>query len=448
MSQEPAPEVQGTPVTARNWQDPPFNRWAFWHVSDILPTYRVPRGDGQVRPLPAASVRPDLLAVPVTRVDRSAGTPSASTPSASTPSASTVGGVLEDTYTDAYLVLQDGELVTEWYGPRGAPDRPHALMSVSKSVVGCVAAVLIDRGQLDPDAEITSYLPELAGSGYAGALVRHVYDMRSGVRFLEEYANPDSDIRRLDEWVGWEPGDGEPRGLYRFLATLRAEAPHGERFLYRSAESDVLGWLCEQAAGRPMAELISELIWAPMGAEHDAILLHDGLGTAVHDGGLCATARDVARFGQMVLDGGLVPDGAGGSRRVVPPQWLRRAWAVDADGRSVFAASPAEWAFPGGWYRHQFWFRPGDYGDVLLGLGIHGQMLHVSRRTNTVCVKFSSWPDAQDPSYLEDTLRAFDAAGGFLAGRDPGRRRLAGVVSGLSRSGDTMPPAPPRPTVV
>ena len=433
VSQEPAPEVRDGPVTARNWQDPPGNRWAFWHVGDILPTYRVPHGDGAPRPLPAAAGQPDLLGIPVTRMDQTPGT---------------VGDVLGDTYTDAYLVLQDGALVTEWYGPLGAADRPHALMSVSKSVVGCVAAVLIDQGQLDPDAEITRYVPELAGSGYAGALVRHVYDMRSGVRFLEEYANPDSDIRRLDEWVGWQPGQGEPRGLYRFLATLRAEAPHGERFLYRSAESDVLGWVCERAAGRPMATLISELIWAPMGAEHDALLLHDGFGAAVHDGGLCATARDTARFGQMLLDGGLVPDGTGGTRRVVPPQWLRRAWAVDADVRGVFAASPAEWAFPGGWYRHQFWFRPGAYGDVLLGLGIYGQMLHVSRRTGTVCVKFSTWPDAQNPAYLEDTLRAFDAVGGFLAGRDPtgpGGRRLAGVVSGLSRRGDTVPP---RPTVV
>jgi CubicO group peptidase (beta-lactamase class C family) len=444
MSQEPAPEVQGVPVTALNWQDPPANRWAFWHVGDILPTYRVPRGDSAPRPLPAAAARPDLLSVPVTRMERAPGAPSGST----------VGDVLGDTYTDAYLVLQDGALVTEWYGPLGAADRPHALMSVSKSVVGCVAAVLIDRGQLDPDAEITAYVPELAGSGFAGALVRHVYDMRSGVRFLEEYANPDSDIRRLDKWVEWQPGQGEPRGLYRFLATLQAEAPHGERFLYRSAESDVLGWVCERAAGRPMATLISELIWAPMGAEHDALLLHDGLGTAVHDGGLCATARDVARFGQMLLDGGQVPDGTGSSRRargVVPPQWLRRAWAVDADTRSVFAASPAERAFPGGWYRHQFWFRPGAYGDVLLGLGIYGQMLYVSRRTGTVCVKFSTWPDAQNPAYLEDTLRAFDAIGGFLAGRapaGPGGRRLAGVVSGLSRRGDTVPPAPPRPTVV
>jgi CubicO group peptidase (beta-lactamase class C family) len=380
MSMERGPEVPGAPVTAYNWQDPPFNRWAFWHVGEILPTYHVSRGSGPVRALPASAAAPGLSGVAVIRVDGAAGT---------------AGEVLDDTFTDAYAVLQDGELVTEWYGPAGAPDRPHALMSVSKSVVGCVAAVLIDRGRLDPQALVTAYVPELGASGYAGATVRHVLDMRSGVAFLEEYANPASDIRRLDEWIGWQPGRdgpgaGEPRGLYRFLATLRAEAPHGTRFLYRSAESDVLGWVCERAAGRPMAELISALVWAPMGAEHEARLLHDGLGSAVHDGGLCATARDVARFGQMLLDGGAVPDGTGGTRRIVPPRWLRDGWAVDADVRRAFAASPAEAAFPGGWYRNQFWFRPGTHGDVLLCLGIHGQMVHVSRRTNTVCVKFSS----------------------------------------------------------
>jgi len=431
MSLERGPEVPSAPVTAYNWQDPPFNRWAFWHTGEILPTYPVPRGDGPPRALPAAAAELDLFGVPVTRVDGSGGT---------------AGEVLDDTFTDAYAVLQDGELVTEWYGPTGAPDRPHALMSVSKSVVGCVAAVLIDRVQLDPQALVTAYVPELGASGYAGAAVRHVLDMRSGVAFLEEYSNPQSDIRRMDEWIGWDgPDAGERRGLYHFLATLQAEAPHGSRFLYRSAESDVLGWVCERAAGQPMAELISALIWAPMGAEHEARLLRDGLGTAVHDGGLCATARDVARFGQLLLDGGAVPDGTGGTRRVVPPRWLREGWAVDADVRGAFAASPAEAAFPGGWYRNQFWFRPGAYGDVLLCLGIHGQMVHVSRRTSTVCVKFSSWPQAQNPAYLEDTLRAFDAVGGVLAGRDPvrGRRRLAGVVSGLSRQGDTVPPVPP-----
>src|ERR1700730_10804746 len=185
MSQEPGPEVQGVPVSARNWQDPPVTRWTSWHVGEILPTYRVSRGDGPARdlpPSPAGSDRAadDLPAIPVTRADGSAGT---------------VGEVLADTFTDAYVVLQDGELVTEWYGPRGAPDRAHALMSVSKSVLGCVAAVLIDRGQLDVGRLVTSYVPELTAGGYAGATVRHLLDMRSGVRFLEEYSHPQSDIR-------------------------------------------------------------------------------------------------------------------------------------------------------------------------------------------------------------------------------------------------------------
>ena len=439
MPPERGPEVQGVPVTARNWQDRPVNRWAFWHVAEILPTYRVSRGGGPARPLPESALESaaaaDLL------------------DTAMPGSGSTVGAVLEDTYTDAYVILQDGELVTEWYGPLGAPDRTHALMSVSKSMVGCVAAILIDRGQLDADDEITRYIPELGASGYAGATVRHLLDMRTGVRFTEAYADPESDIEQLVDWLGWPPAEtektaSESRGLYRFLATLPAEAPHGARFLYRSAESDVLGWVCERAAGQPMSELVSELLWVPMGAEHDAVLLHDSLGTAVHDGGLCAIARDVARFGQLLLDGGAVPDGAGGTRRVVPPRWLRQGWAVDSDVRTAFAASPAEASFPGGWYRNQFWFRPGAYGDVLLCLGIHGQMVHVSRRTNTVCVKFSSWPQAQNMAYLEDTVRAFDAVGGVLAGREPTRRsRVAGVVSGLSRQGDTSPPVPPSPPV-
>ena len=457
MPMERGPEVAGIPVTARNWQDPPVNRWAFWHVADVVPTYRVSRGHGPARDLPAASLTGrrsiDPLLIAVTRADGSAGT---------------VADVLADTYTDAYVMLQDGELVAEWYGALGAPDRTHALMSVSKSVLGCVAAVLIDRGQLDADDEITSYVPELAVSGYAGATVRHVLDMRSGVAFTEEYANPKADIRRLDEWIGWRPdepggpgepggpdepgGPGEPerRGLYGFLATLRAHAPHGARFLYRSAESDVLGWVCERAAGQPMARLVSELIWAPMGAEHDAILLHDGLGVAVHDGGLCATARDVARFGQLLLDGGVVPDEAGSVRRVVPPAWLRQGWAVDSDLRTAFAASPAEPAFPGGWYRNQFWFRPGEAGDVLLCLGIHGQMVHVSRRTRTICVKFSSWPQAQNPVYLEDTLRAFDAVGGVFARSDQvgGVPGVPGLVSGLSRHGGPAAPSPPRASVI
>jgi CubicO group peptidase (beta-lactamase class C family) len=423
------PRTRDASTSAANWQEAPFNRWAFWNLRELLPTQRISRGTGPVLALPDETAKHDLLGVGVVRVD---GTQAA------------VADILAETYTDAFAVLQQGVLVAEAYDPTGGPSQPHACLSVTKSVVGCVAGVLIGTGVLDGDRDVVSYVPELAGSGFAGATVRDLLDMRSGVRFREEYSNPNAEVRRLDRWLLGDTrraGD-RPRGLYPFLTTLRAEAPHGSRFLYRSGETDALGWACERASGTQMAELISTLVWTPIGAESDAEILCDRLGTAVHDGGLAATARDLLRFGQLLLDGGVVPSASGGTATVLPPQWLRQAWAVDSDHRSAFLASPAEQSFPGGWYRNQFWFRPGEHGDVLLCLGIHGQMLHVSRRTGTVCVKFSSWPDAQNPTYLQNTLRAFDAIGGHLVHRPSTGKmhRLPGVVSGLRRGGPTRRP--------
>ena len=424
MPESEEPLRRDPSACAANWQDPPYNRWSFWHLRELLPTHPVPRGDGPVRPLPDHTSDHDVRSVEVTRVDGSRAT---------------VADVLDDTFTDAYAVLQDGALVAEDYEPTGGPMHTHAVLSITKSVVGCVAAILADRGLLDLTSEVTDYVPELADSGFAGATVQHLLDMRSGVRFREEYSNPKAEVRELDRWIvaGLEHDGDRSRGLYPFLETLGKEAPHGSRFRYRSAETDALGWACERASGARMADLMSDLVWAPLGAERDAEVICDGLGTAVHDGGLAVTARDLLRFGQMLLDGGVVPGEDGDAVTVVPAKWLRRAWAVDSEGRTMFQDSPAELSFPGGWYRSQFWFRPGEHGDVLLCLGIHGQMLHVSRRTRTVCVKFSSWPDPSNPAYLQDTLRAFDAVGGAMVNRaSTGQtHRLPGVVSGLSRHG-------------
>src|SRR3954469_20966968 len=204
-------------LTAYNWRLPPYNRRAFWHVKDILPTARV-AAPATATPLrPAANGVADPLAQRVVRVD---GTES------------TVGRVLADTYTDAFVVLHDGALVAEWYCDEGTHARTHALMSVTKSIVSCVAAALVDQRVLDTSAPVSAYIPELARSGYGGATVSQVLDMRSGVRFGEDYTDPTSEVRQLAL---------SESGIYPYLTGLQAEAPHGQRFLYRSAETDVAG---------------------------------------------------------------------------------------------------------------------------------------------------------------------------------------------------------------
>ena len=160
-----------------------------------------------------------------------------------------------------------------------------------------------------------------------------------------------------------------------------------------------------------MATLIGNLIWSPIAAEQDAEITCDGLGTAIHDGGMCATARDLARFGAMLLTRGTVA-----GHRVVPDSWLRDSWAATADSRAAFARSVSGPYLPGGWYRNKFWFLPRENSDVLLCLGIYGQMLSVNPTTGAVAAKLSSWPHAQSPEMLHDTLRAFDVIGAAWSG--------------------------------
>jgi CubicO group peptidase (beta-lactamase class C family) len=332
-------------------------------------------------------------------------------------------------------------VVLERYTGETGPDTPHLLMSISKSVVGCVAGNLVERGLLSPAHLVTDHVPELGHSGYRGASLRDVLDMRSGVEFSEDYTDLNAEVRVMEEAMGWRPAShGQlPGSMYAYLTTLGGAGNHGGVFDYRSCETDVLGWVCERATKTRMADLVGELVWSPIGAERDAEITCDGVGTAIHDGGMCATARDLARFGAMLLAGGEVA-----GRRVVPASWLRESWTVAPDIRDAFARSVSGPYLPGGWYRNKFWFLPREHGDVLLCLGIHGQMLYVSPGTGTVAVKLSSWPDAQAPGMLHDTLLAFDAIGAALAGtaaNDPKRRHgPPGVAAGLSRGRIGGPP--------
>ena len=174
---EPRPAIMtGSPPAAivpkLDWDRPPWNRWAFQHIREILPTAEVWRGSGHAKKLPRNERDLDGIAV-----------------ASSIKGETTLAGLLDETYTDGFLVLKDGAIVTERYF-NGMTDRTlHLSQSMAKSVTSAVCGVLVGRGLIDPRRLVTDYLPELGSTAWQGATLQQVLDMRSGVKFSEDYTD-------------------------------------------------------------------------------------------------------------------------------------------------------------------------------------------------------------------------------------------------------------------
>ena len=377
------------PVTLDNWQTADQVGWTFCHIAEIFPTALISRGSEAAVPLSRSIM-------PVAEIGcRDADGES-----------TTVSAIMKATETDGWMVVHDGRLLAEQYAGAMEPATLHLLMSVSKSIVGILVGALVGQGAIRVEDVLTRYVPELAKSGYREATVRHLLDMRSGIEFSEDYLDPDSGVRQLEQAIGWAPrrSPDVPPSLRGFLLTLRQAREHGGRYEYRSCETDVLGWVCEAAAGERFHKLVGELIWSRLGTEFDANVGVDAEGTGLFDGGMSAALCDLARFGAMIARDGTSLN----NHQVVPEAWIEDSFAGGPDSREAFASSPDGARMPGGMYRNQFWF-PWPDRQVLLCLGINGQMIYVDRATGLVAAKLSSWPTPQDSWKLYSTLAAFDA---------------------------------------
>jgi CubicO group peptidase (beta-lactamase class C family) len=350
-------------VPLDRWQVGPWNRWSYQHVGEVVPTVPVPHGSRRTWDLPTGEAALDDLA----------------------------GELLDTAYVDGLAALHDGAFVLERYGNGMAPETRHLSQSVGKSVLGLLIGVLVERGELDPEAEVTDHVPEVAGSGYAGATIQHLLDMTAAIDFVEDYA---VDFWRYDVACGWHPPhpDVEARSILEFLPTIGPAAwRHGERFHYATPNTDLLGIAAERAGGAPLAELIGSRLWAPLGSEHDAELTVDPAGTAAIGGGFCATLRDYTRLGALVVDKG---------RGIVPERWIARLG--DGDPAAFVHSTAPEGVSGADGYRNQWWRRDGRP----MARGIHGQLITADREAGVVVTILSSWPDATDVA-LEAAHRAF-----------------------------------------
>jgi CubicO group peptidase (beta-lactamase class C family) len=382
-------------ISLDNWLSPPYSHWSFQHVDDFVPTAVISRGTGPTAALPAAPC--PLAEIRVTSSDGVL---------------TTVGAVMATTATDGWAVAYRGSMVAEEYRDGLGTHTRHLLFSVSKSLVAAVVGALHGAGAIELDAPVTAFVPALARCGYAGATVRHLLDMRSGIGFSEDYGDPAAEIHLLDQAMGWAPKSSPdvPSTLQEFLLTLQQKTAHGGPFEYRSCETDVLGWICEVVGGQQMPDLMSELLWSRIGAQCDATIGVDPVGTGFFDGGINACLTDMIRFGSLLLREGVSLTG----QHVVPAAWIADTLEGGPDSRQAFAASPDDNRMPGGMYRNQSWF-PYPDSNVALCLGMCGQMIYINRAAEMVAAKLSTQPHSHEP-HMEDTLRAFDAVAHELAG--------------------------------
>jgi CubicO group peptidase (beta-lactamase class C family) len=370
-------------VPHQDWDRAPWNRWSFQNVRQMVPTTEVWRGEGDINRF--ARQPKELGSIKFKSTD---GT------------VDTVQNWINTSYTDGIVVLHKGSIVFEQYLNDMNPRSLHLSQSMAKSIVGCVAGILIGRGEMDPDALVSTYLPELEHTAWKGATLRHVLDMTTGVRYVEDYEALDSDIALTDIACGWkQPGPGvEAPGCMwdQIIGLVDTTRPHGELFEYRSIETDVLAHCLEHVTQTSLADLVSREIWQPLGCEESACFTIDSAGYALACGGFNATLRDYARFGQMLLD-----EGQANGNNIVPKAWFDDIHNAD---NSLFAA-PYTKATPNGGYRNQFWKEDVDQ-KMFMARGVFGQLIYVDPAHEMVMVKLSSWPEFTSESRLKDALNA------------------------------------------
>jgi len=371
---------------------PPYNRWSYLHMRTLFPSAAI-AGSREVRPL-EFEIDSGITDLTVNRADgSSAGFPA----------------FLRETYTDALLVVSADRLVYEHYDNDMHGARAHQMMSVTKAFAGLFALMAAADGRLDESAPVVDVVPELASaSAFATATIGQVLDMVNSMSFDENYADPEADIVRYVQALGWAdaPPGSNVHSLYDFLRTL-AEDPayeHGEIFRYQTPKTDVVNWITNRATGMSFQDQMSDVLWGRLGTEGETYVLLDRCGTLVAGGGLNAAPRDLARFAMMLLNDGRVH-----GEQLIDPAVID---TLEAGGdREAFARGPeATGAMAADWsYRAQWWVRHTSGREAITAIGVHGQWIYVDRRRGVAIVKQSSQPVSSDPDTDQFVLNAFDA---------------------------------------
>jgi len=374
----------------------PRLRWSVCHLREFLPTEQVSRGIGAPRPMEYAldGNIDDVTFMPIRGEEEMTWEES-----------------LSANYTDGILIMHEGRIVYERYFGCLDETGQHAAMSMTKSFTGILAEILVAEGALDDTALVRDIIPELEVSAFGSATVRQVMDMTTAFEFSEDYGDPNAAIWVYNAAASPFPKPADydgPEGYFEFLQTVGPDPEgiqHGDEFHYRTPNSDVLGWIISRVSGMEVTELLSERIWSRMGAEQDAYMTVDGLGTPFAGGGLSAGLRDLGRFGQIMLNGG-----EWFGEQIIPEAAIE---SVRAGGNLDDFAAAGYTDLAGGSYRGQFWILNNDHG-AYAARGVHGQTIYIDPTAEMVIVRFASFPIAFNSRIDPTSLPAYQAVAEYL----------------------------------
>ncbi len=366
----------------------PQTRWSFSNFRQLIPTTQVSRGLGAPVPL-ARAMRDDLDAVSFVPLGKD--------------TAMTWGDAFNANYTDGIVVLHKGRVVYERYAGALRPEGQHISMSVTKSFFGTLGAMLVAEGKLDENAPVSKYVPELKDSAFGDATIRQVLDMRTGLKYSENYLDPNAEIWQHTRAGGVLPrpaGYQGPQTFYEFLQTVKKEGEHGGSFAYKTVNSDALGWVIRRATGQSIGQLLSERIWSRMGAEQDAYFTVDSVGNEFAGGGLNAGLRDMARFGEMMRN-----QGRFNGQQIIPASVVQDI--TKGGDKSAFpqASFPT---LPGWSYRNMWWVSNNEHG-AYSARGIHGQAIYIDPKAEMVIARYASHPMPNNPFNDPTSLPAYMA---------------------------------------
>ncbi|MFP1632879.1 serine hydrolase domain-containing protein [Zhengella sp. ZM62] len=376
----------------------PKLRWSVCHLREFLPTEEISRGIAA--PVPLDYLPPAAFSDMARRIDAVTFTPlNGDRPM-------TFEESLYANYTDGMLIIHNGKVVYERYFGCLEEDGKHAIMSMTKSITGLLAQMLVSEGVLDDTRLVRDVIPEIGNSAFATATVRQVMDMTTGVKYSEDYSDPNADIWLYSRAASPLPkpeGYNGPDGYWEYLQQVEPEGGHGEAFHYKTINSDMLGWIISRVTGKAVTDLASERLWRPMGAEQDAYQTVDGKGVPFAGGGVTAGLRDLGRLGLLMLNEGEI-----NGRRLFPAE-VARTIAAGGD-QSRFAGFPT---IPNGSYTSQWWVFHNAHG-AYAARGVHGQTIYVDPAADMVLVRLASYPRAQNGFIDPTSLPAYQAVAEFL----------------------------------